>query len=139
MVTKPTQQADVTSTDVAPEPTGEGAERSGEYSEVEWLEAERARITAEAEANAAERRQWVLDNSVIPPTDGNGGTPATGATAGTPGTWEPAGSTPPADLAACASVTATPATAWVTGEYVVLGDASEATWSGTAWASGRAP
>jgi hypothetical protein len=64
---------------------------------------------------------------------------ATGATAGTPGTFTPTGATPPADLAAMSSVTASPATAWATGEYVVLGDASQAHWDAAAWASGMAP
>lgn len=66
------------------------------------------------------------------------GTPATGATAGTPGSFTPSGSTTPANLAAMSSVTASPATAWTTGKYVVLGDATEAYWNGTAWVSGRA-
>jgi len=64
---------------------------------------------------------------------------ATGATAGSPGAWTPAGSTAPADLAACGAVVATPATAWATGEHVVLGDASSAYWDGTAWIAGIAP
>jgi hypothetical protein len=68
-----------------------------------------------------------------PPDD-----PATGATAGTPGTFTPAGSTVPADFAALAGVTATPATAWLTGESVVLGDTSHAHWDGAAWAAGLA-
>jgi hypothetical protein len=71
---------------------------------------------------------------------GGGGTPATGATAGTPGSWTPAGSTPPADVAAlqAGSVTASPATAWTTGQYVETGDAAQASWTGTAWAAGVA-
>lgn len=64
---------------------------------------------------------------------------ATGATAGAPGTFTPAGATPPADLAALGSVTATPAAAWATGEHVVLGDASHAHWDGAAWVAGDAP
>lgn len=63
---------------------------------------------------------------------------ATGAVAGTPGSYTPAGAAAPANLAALASVTAVPATAWTTGQYVVLGDASEAHWSSTAWVVGRA-
>lgn len=62
---------------------------------------------------------------------------ATGATAGTPGTWTPSGSTPPANLAALTgaspAIAATPSTAWTTGQYVSLGDASKAHWSGSAW------
>ena len=74
-----------------------------------------------------------------PDTDGGGETPATGATAGTPGTFTPEGATPPANLAACASLSATPTTAWVTGEHVILGDASHASWDGTAFVAGDAP
>jgi hypothetical protein len=66
--------------------------------------------------------------------------PATGATAGTPGTWTPAGSTPPATVAALLAdpVTASPATAWTTGQRVVCGDAAPAYWNGTAWVAGTA-
>jgi hypothetical protein len=63
---------------------------------------------------------------------------ATGATAGTPGTFTPAGATAPADLAALAGVVATPATAWTTGQSVILGDTSAAHWTGAAWAAGVA-
>jgi hypothetical protein len=63
---------------------------------------------------------------------------ATGATAGNPGTFQPVGATPPANLAALAGVTASPTTAWATGEHVVLGDASSAHWDGAAWAAGNA-
>ena len=78
---------------------------------------------------------WSNDPVVVDPEPPP---PATGATAGTPGTWTPAGAAPPADFAAIGSIVATPATAWITGEYVVLGDASEASWNGTAWTAGRA-
>jgi hypothetical protein len=64
--------------------------------------------------------------------------PATGATAGTPGTFTPAGCAIPADLSALAGIVATPATAWTTGQSVVLGDASDASWDGTAWVAGPA-
>lgn len=67
-----------------------------------------------------------------------GGTPATGATAGTPGSWTPSGATPPANLAACAGVTASPATTWTTGQYVVTGDSQHQHWDGAAWATGDA-
>lgn len=70
------------------------------------------------------------------------GTPivATGATAGTPGFFTPAGATPPANLTAlqAGGITASPTTAWTTGQYVALGTGN-ANWSGTAWASGMAP
>lgn len=61
---------------------------------------------------------------------------ATGATAGLPGTFTPAGATPPATLAAMASVVASPATAWTTGQHVELGNGSDANWNGTAWVAG---
>jgi hypothetical protein len=63
---------------------------------------------------------------------------ATGASAGTPGTWTPDGADPCAAFTQMDAITASPVTAWATGEYVVLGDASEAYWGGTAWTSGRA-
>lgn len=62
--------------------------------------------------------------------------PSTTATAGTPGEFD--GDTP-ADLAAMAGITASPATAWTTGQHVILGDASHAYWSGAAWVAGDAP
>ncbi|MEU7905886.1 hypothetical protein [Actinoplanes sp. NPDC049118] len=67
-----------------------------------------------------------------------GGTPATGATAGTPGSFTPPGSATPANLAALADVEATPTTRWTAGQYVILGDTSNANWSGTAWVAGIA-
>lgn len=64
----------------------------------------------------------------------------TGATAGAPGAFTPAGANLPDTLAAlqAGSVTASPATAWTAGQYVVLGDSSHAHWTGTAWAAGNA-
>lgn len=67
------------------------------------------------------------------------GTAATGATAGTPGTYTPANSYGPADLAEADALTASPTTAWLTGEHVVLQDGSLAHWDGTAWVAGSAP
>jgi hypothetical protein len=64
---------------------------------------------------------------------------ATGATAGTPGTFAPAGAAAPANLAALTGVTAVPATAWTTGQSVVLGDATHAHWNATTWVAGLAP
>jgi hypothetical protein len=65
---------------------------------------------------------------------------ATGATAGTPGTWTPANSQPPANLstAQAAGITASPTTAWTTGQYVATADAAHIHWTGTAWATGPA-
>jgi hypothetical protein len=69
----------------------------------------------------------------------NNGPAATGATAGTPGTFTPAGCDSPDKLAELAGVTASPATAWTTGQYVLLGDGTFAYWSGTGWVAGKKP
>lgn len=76
---------------------------------------------------------------ITQPQPGGGPVAATGATAGAPGTFTPAGATTPATLAAMASVVATPATAWTTGQFVTLGDASSCYWNATAWTAGTAP
>lgn len=65
---------------------------------------------------------------------------ATGAGPGTGnGTFTPAGATPPRNLAALSGVTASPATAWTTGQRIVLADGTTAYWNGTAWVAGVAP
>lgn len=69
------------------------------------------------------------------------GTEATGATEGAPGTWTPVDTYAPFsydDLVASAP-TASPATAWATDSYVVLGDGSHAYWDGDSWEPGEAP
>lgn len=81
---------------------------------------------------------------VAPPTEGDCGAqalgqPATGATAGTPGTLTPANSYAPQTLADLSTVTATPETAWTTGQYIELGDGSDAYWDGSTWVAGIAP
>jgi hypothetical protein len=68
---------------------------------------------------------------------------STGATAGTPGSYTPSGSDPPnslADLIAGVpnAVTASPNTAWTTGQYILLENGDRAHWSGTAWVTGVA-
>ena len=63
---------------------------------------------------------------------------ATGATAGSPGQWTPTGSAAPMNLSATGAVVATPATAWTTGQHMVLGDSTQAHWNGTSWTSGSA-
>jgi hypothetical protein len=71
-------------------------------------------------------------------------TAATGATAGAPGGWTPAGGTPPATVADLIAgtpnvVTASPTTAWTTGQYVQTGTAGapgQAHWDGAAWVAG---
>lgn len=67
-----------------------------------------------------------------------GASVATGATAGSPGSFSPDGSVVPANLAAMASVIATPTSAWTTGQHVVLGDASKTYWDGDSWNAGQA-
>jgi hypothetical protein len=66
-----------------------------------------------------------------------------GATAGIPGAFTPAGIYPPeglTDLQTDESVgndgDNAPTTAWTAGQYVALGDGTEAHWTGTAWAAG---
>jgi hypothetical protein len=63
---------------------------------------------------------------------------ATGAIAGMPGTWTPSGASAPATLAAMTGITASPTTAWMTGQHMVLGDASHCSWNATAWVTGDA-
>ena len=75
-------------------------------------------------------------------TGGTGAIAATGATAGTPGTWTPAGSTAPASPGAMGGITASPTSAWTTGQYVqtaTAGTAGRVYWNGTAWTTGAAP
>lgn len=100
------------------------------------------RITNDAE--------WKITQLVTPPRLGSitvigSATAITGVTAGTPGAFTPSGSTPPANLAALKadpvvgdSGTNKPGTAWATGQFVDLGDSSDASWDGTAWQSGPA-
>jgi hypothetical protein len=67
---------------------------------------------------------------------------STSGIAGTPGTYGPADSyarTSFADLTVSPSLTASPGTAWTTGQHIVLGDSSHAYWNGTIWVAGNAP
>lgn len=63
-------------------------------------------------------------------------TTTSGATAGIPGGFTPSGGLVPAALANMATVAPIPPTAWTAGQYVTLGDASKASWNGTAWVVG---
>lgn len=72
--------------------------------------------------------------------------PVTGVTAGAPGAFAPGNATLPADIAAVradpvvgTAGTSKPGAAWLTGEYVVLGNASHAYWDGATWQTGSAP
>lgn len=69
---------------------------------------------------------------------------ATGAKSGKPGSFTPTNAEPPADLAELKKQVTNkanidPATKWPAGEWVALGNNSEAHWEGAAWASGKAP
>jgi hypothetical protein len=77
-------------------------------------------------------------NLTGPPSVDSGAVAATGATAGQPGYYSPSGASVPANLGALTGVTATPATAWSTGSYVLTADLLGAHWSGTAWVAGKA-
>ncbi|KTR76188.1 hypothetical protein NS234_12230 [Microbacterium oxydans] len=68
-----------------------------------------------------------------------GSIPATGVNAGTPGSFTPAGAAAPATLAALQALGALgETTAWTTGQYIVLGNSSQAHWDGDSWAAGAA-
>jgi hypothetical protein len=64
----------------------------------------------------------------------------TGVIAGTPGTFTPPGCKIPRDLYELGRLGPLgETTAWTTGQFVRLGDGTNATWSGTDWVSGIAP
>lgn len=94
---------------------------------------------------------YVVWTSIAPPPVTDGCVPLvqpppiaiTGVTAGTPGEFAPGNATLPVNLAALKadavvgdSGTSKPTTAWTVGQYVVLGDSSQASWNGTAWVAG---
>lgn len=85
-------------------------------------------------------RTAARDISACLATAGGVGTISTGATAGTPGSWTPAGGSPVDSVNEANSrpITASPATAWTTGQRVALSDGSEIHWNGTTWVEGRA-
>lgn len=69
------------------------------------------------------------------PLDDPDDTDATTATAGIPGTFN---GVRPTDLAGMSGITASPTTAWTTGQNVILGDGSTAHWNATIWVAGAA-
>lgn len=77
-------------------------------------------------------------------SEGNSIQTLTGVTAGTPGSFQPDGVQPPADLPTLqadpnvGTAAMTGQAAWTTGQYVDLGDASQAHWDGATWSSGAA-
>lgn len=88
----------------------------------------------------------VWGDTAKPPRVGGISPPSSGATAGIPGAWTPSGSSPPLTVANLLGgvpvvVTASPATAWTTGQYVqtlTAGAPGRATWTGSAWVGGVA-
>jgi hypothetical protein len=92
-------------------------------------------IVGDAGAAAEVTVDW---NLTAPPTVDLGSVAATGAVAGAPGYYTPSGANVPANLAALSTVTASPATAWTTGQYVITADLLAAHWTGSAWAAGKA-
>lgn len=87
--------------------------------------------------------QITLRTLVPPPEATNGLIPlddpdssaATTATAGSPGVFN---GRRPMSLSGMSGVTASPATAWTTGQHVILGDGTLAHWSSSAWVAGKA-
>ena len=92
-------------------------------------------IVGDAGAAAEVAIDW---NLTAPPTIDTGSVVAAGATSGAPGYYTPSGATVPANLAALSTVTASPATAWATGQYVITADLLANHWTGSAWAAGKA-
>lgn len=82
---------------------------------------------------------------VAPPTASDdcvaSGPRSTSGIAGIPGTYGPTDSYPRtnfADLTVSPTLTASPSTAWTTGQYILLGDGTKAHWTSSAWAAGPA-
>jgi hypothetical protein len=66
---------------------------------------------------------------------------STSGIAGIPGTYGPTDSYPResfADLTVSPTLTASPTTAWTTGQYILLADGTKAHWTSSAWAAGPA-
>jgi hypothetical protein len=78
-------------------------------------------------------------NLTGPPTIDTGTVAAATAVAGAPGYYTPSGAQIPANLAALATVTASPAATWASGQYVITGDLTANYWNGTAWTAGKHP
>lgn len=66
------------------------------------------------------------------------GVPATAGVAGAPGTTNPTNSYAPASFATIGALTASPTTAWTSGQYITLRNGDTAHWNGTAWVAGAA-
>ena len=92
-------------------------------------------IAGDAGAASQVQIDWNLTTA---PTVDHGAVAAAGATAGAPGYFTPTGASSPANLAALTGITASPAAAWATGQYVITADLLANHWSGAAWAAGKA-
>jgi hypothetical protein len=83
--------------------------------------------------------------TTVPPVSAGAaqlGVPATSAVAGIPGTYLPANSYGRASFAALSTptvLTASPATNWTAGQYIVCLNGDKANWNGTTWAAGIHP
>ena len=88
-------------------------------------------------------RPYMYSRSTDAPVGLNGcfvnlGIPITAITAGIPATITPVNGTRPLNIEALTNAGALGnTTAWTTGQYVVLRDASEAYWDGNSWEQGR--
>lgn len=84
----------------------------------------------------------VMKTKVAPPAAADGaqalGVPATGGVAGIPGHYTPTNSFAPLNLAGLSGVTASPSSAWTTGQYILLRDGSKAHWTSSTWAANPA-
>jgi hypothetical protein len=91
-------------------------------------------LIGDAGTNSEVKIDW---NMLQPPTVNTGTVTATGATAGAPGFFTPSGAQTPANLAALSGLTASPATNWTTGQYVITADLLANNWNGTTWVAGK--
>jgi hypothetical protein len=97
---------------------------------------------------------WTITELFLPPRlgatqvipGGAGTVPITGVTAGSPGSFAPGDATLPSSIDSLRANTVVgddgsnkPSGMWSSGQYVVLGDASEAYWTGITWQDGRKP
>jgi hypothetical protein len=90
------------------------------------------------DAGAASQIQIDWNLTAFPTVD-TGAVTATGATAGAPGFFTPSGATTPANLAALTGLTASPATTWGAGQFVITADLLANNWNGTTWVAGKHP
>jgi hypothetical protein len=92
-------------------------------------------IVGDAGATSEVSIDW---NLTQPPSVDLGTVAATSAVAGSPGYFTPSSAQAPANQAALTGITASPATAWTPGQYVITGDLLANHWTGSTWATGKA-